>query len=31
MTALEQVELEQRGDVVVAHVSGEVDLSNATP
>jgi anti-anti-sigma factor len=27
--ALEQVELEQRGDVVVAHVSGEVDLSNA--
>jgi anti-sigma B factor antagonist len=29
MTALEQVELEQRGDAVVAHVSGEVDLSNA--
>ncbi len=27
--ALEQVELEQCGDVVVAHVSGEVDLSNA--
>jgi anti-anti-sigma factor len=29
MTALEQVELEQRGDVVVAQVSGEIDLSNA--
>jgi anti-anti-sigma factor len=30
MTSLEQVQLEQRGDFVVAHVSGEVDLSNAT-
>ena len=29
MTALEQLELEQRGAVVVARVSGEVDLSNA--
>jgi anti-anti-sigma factor len=29
MTALEQLEVEQRGDVVVAQVSGEVDLSNA--
>ena len=28
--ALEQLELEQLGDVVVAHMSGEVDLSNAT-
>jgi anti-anti-sigma factor len=28
--ALEQVELEQLGNVLVAHVSGEVDLSNAT-
>ena len=27
--ALEKVELEQVGNVVVAHVSGEVDLSNA--
>ena len=29
MTALEQLEVEVRGDVVIAHVSGEVDLSNA--
>lgn len=29
MTALEHLEVEQRGDVVVARVSGEVDLSNA--
>jgi anti-anti-sigma factor len=29
--ALEKLELEQVGTVVVAHVSGEVDLSNATP
>jgi anti-anti-sigma factor len=28
--ALEQVKLEQIGNIVVAHVSGEVDLSNAT-
>jgi anti-anti-sigma factor len=28
--ALEQLELEQVGSVLVAHVSGEVDLSNAT-
>jgi len=27
--ALERIELEQIGTVVVAHVSGEVDLSNA--
>jgi anti-anti-sigma factor len=27
--ALEQLELEQVGNVLVAHVSGEVDLSNA--
>jgi anti-anti-sigma factor len=27
--SLEQLHLEQRGDVVIAHVSGEVDLSNA--
>jgi anti-anti-sigma factor len=27
--ALEQLELEQVGNVMVAHVSGEVDLSNA--
>jgi anti-anti-sigma factor len=29
MTALEQLEVEQRGDAVVAQVSGEIDLSNA--
>jgi anti-anti-sigma factor len=29
VTALEQLELESRGDVVIARVSGEVDLSNA--
>ena len=29
MSTLEQLELEQRGNVVIAHVSGEVDLSNA--
>jgi anti-anti-sigma factor len=29
MTALEQLDVEQRGDVVVAQVSGEIDLSNA--
>lgn len=27
--ALEQLELERIGDIVVAHVTGEVDLSNA--
>ena len=30
MTALEKVELEEIGTVVVARVSGEIDLSNAT-
>jgi anti-anti-sigma factor len=29
MTTLEQVDIELRGTVLVAHVSGEVDLSNA--
>jgi anti-anti-sigma factor len=29
VTALEQLHVEHRGDVVVTHVSGEVDLSNA--
>jgi len=29
VTALEHVDLEQRGNVLVARVSGEVDLSNA--
>jgi anti-anti-sigma factor len=29
VTALEHLDVEQRGDVVVARVSGEVDLSNA--
>ena len=29
MTALEHVEVEQRSDLVIAQVSGEVDLSNA--
>jgi anti-anti-sigma factor len=29
MTQLERVELENRGDVLVARISGEVDLSNA--
>ena len=29
MTALEQVDIEERGTVLVARVSGEVDLSNA--
>jgi stage II sporulation protein AA (anti-sigma F factor antagonist) len=29
MSALERVELESRGDMLVARVSGEVDLSNA--
>ncbi len=29
MTALEHLEVEQRGGVVIARVSGEVDLSNA--
>ena len=27
--ALEQLELEQAGNVLIAHVSGEIDLSNA--
>ena len=30
MSPLEHVELEQRGGVLVARVTGEVDLSNAT-
>ena len=31
MPALEELSFERRGDVVLAHVKGEVDLSNVSP
>jgi anti-anti-sigma factor len=31
MAALEELDFERRGDVVLAHVRGEVDLSNVSP
>ena len=31
MAAREELNFEQRGDVVLAHVKGEVDLSNVSP